>query len=110
MFVAKPADAACLKCHRGDNVGWDYHGRAAREDHERYQRGATADGQRVLKMVPDVHQQKGMACSACHDVHTLHEGRGRVQATKKVWHPAEGPAGLDSVAHHCKRSCMVVGQ
>ncbi len=86
QFVAKPPDDACLRCHRGDNVGWDYHGRAAREDHERYQRGVSANGERVLRMVPDVHQQKGMTCASCHSVHTLHEGRGRVKSCREC-HP-----------------------
>ncbi len=86
VFVAKPADTACLRCHHGDNVGWDYHGRAAREDHERYQRGAIANGQRVLKMIPDIHQQKGMTCASCHDVHALHEGRGRTKSCREC-HP-----------------------
>lgn len=78
-FAARPDDEACMKCHRGYYVGWDYHGRAEREDHERYQRGAAANGGRVLQMTPDVHQQRGMKCVSCHTVHSLHGGRGKVK-------------------------------
>jgi len=74
-FVARPPDEACMRCHRGDRVGWDYHGRGAREDHERYQRGVVADGEAVLKMRPDVHAERGMGCADCHTMRSLEEGR-----------------------------------
>lgn len=85
-FVAKPPDEACLKCHRGYFVGWDYHGRGAREDHERYQRGALADGEHVLKMRPDVHAERGLMCADCHSMRSLQEGR-RASRTCRDCHP-----------------------
>ena len=59
----KPKDDACLSCHRGYFVGWDYYGRAPREDHARYRRGAIANGEPLLKMLPDVHRERGMTCA-----------------------------------------------
>ena len=66
---------ACTRCHKGYFVGWDYLGRAPREDHERYQRGAVADGEPFLKMLPDVHAERGMTCADCHTMRSLQEGR-----------------------------------
>ena len=60
-LAGKPADEACLRCHRGYFVGGDYHGRAPREDHARYRRGPTAGGEPFLKMLPDVHREIGRA-------------------------------------------------
>ncbi len=74
-FAVRPPDEACLRCHRGSWVGWDYHGRAAREDHERYQRGALANGEHVLRMQPDVHAERGLACADCHTMRSLQEHR-----------------------------------
>jgi hypothetical protein len=85
-MVARPPDEACLRCHRGYFVGWDYHGRAAREDHERYQRGAVAQGERVLKMRPDVHQEAGLMCADCHSMASLQAGR-RASRTCTDCHP-----------------------
>lgn len=81
-FAARPGDEACMACHRGYFTGWDYHGRAPREDHERYRRGQVANGEPVLKMVPDLHQQLGMKCIDCHSVHDVHEGRGRAKTCR----------------------------
>jgi hypothetical protein len=67
---ARPTDDACQRCHRGYFVGGEYHGHAPREDHPRYQRGpATASGERFLKMLPDLHSERDLACADCHRVH-----------------------------------------
>lgn len=89
-FAAKPSDEACLACHKDYWTGWDYHGRAAREDHERYRRGPVANGEPYLKMVPDVHQQAGMGCSACHAVHRAHGDRTAVRTCRDC-HPRVSP-------------------
>lgn len=65
----RPADEACLRCHNGYSVGWEFYGRAPREDHARYQRGATAQGRPFLKMLPDVHRERGLGCADCHLLH-----------------------------------------
>jgi hypothetical protein len=73
--AVRPKSDACTRCHRGYFVGWDYLGRAPREDHARYQRGAVADGEPYLKMRPDVHAEHGMTCADCHTMRSLQEGR-----------------------------------
>lgn len=70
-----PADASCLRCHRGYFTGAEYYGRAPREDHPRFQRGALVDGERSLKMLPDVHQERGLHCADCHTMGSLQSGR-----------------------------------
>jgi hypothetical protein len=72
----RPKDDACLGCHRGYFVGWDSYGRAPREDHARYRRGAVANGESFLKMLPDVHRERGITCADCHPMQSLHGGTG----------------------------------
>jgi hypothetical protein len=78
---------ACTRCHKGYFVGWDYQGRAPREDHARYQRGPVADGEPYLKMLPDVHAERGMTCASCHTMRSLQEGK-RAARTCRDCHPA----------------------
>ncbi len=85
---ARLATDACTRCHKGYFVGWDYRGRAPREDHDRYQRGPTADGdEHYLPMLPDVHAERGMTCADCHTMRSLAEGR-RAARTCRECHPA----------------------
>ncbi|MDD2310565.1 MAG: selenite/tellurite reduction operon b-type cytochrome iron-sulfur cluster-binding subunit ExtO [Desulfuromonadaceae bacterium] len=72
---SKPSVAVCQKCHNGYFTGWDYSGRAPREDNMRYQRGIVVDGSTFLKMLPDVHYSAGMTCGACHSMKSLAEGK-----------------------------------
>jgi hypothetical protein len=90
MPARAPGDEACLACHRGYFTGWDYHGRAPREDHERYQRGAVANGEHILKMLPDVHQQAGLGCADCHTVHGSGHGVAAVRTCRDC-HPRISP-------------------
>lgn len=73
--LSKPTVAACQRCHSGYYAGWDYSGRAPREDNMRYQRGITVNGEVFLKMLPDVHYSSGMTCGSCHSMKSLAEGR-----------------------------------
>jgi hypothetical protein len=73
--LAKPAVATCQRCHNGYYTGWDYSGRAPREDNMRYQRGIAVDGETFLKMLPDVHYRAGMTCGACHSMASLADGK-----------------------------------
>ena len=84
---ARLKNDACTRCHKGYFVGWDYLGRAPREDHARYQRGAVADGEPYLKMLPDVHAERGMTCADCHTMRSLQEGK-RAAKTCRECHPA----------------------
>lgn len=76
--AGKPKDDACLRCHRGYFIGADYYGRAPREDHSRYQRGTTPLGEPFLKMLPDVHRERGLGCADCHTMQSM------VQAKKSA--------------------------
>jgi hypothetical protein len=73
--IRKPTVADCQVCHKGYFVGWDYSGRAPREDNMRYQRGIAVNGETFLKMSPDVHYRAGMTCGACHSMASLAEGK-----------------------------------
>ncbi len=73
-WLAKPSVAACQRCHNGYFTGWDYAGRAPREDNMRYQRGIAVNGATFLKMLPDVHYSAGMTCGACHSMASLAKG------------------------------------
>ena len=87
--MAPPGDDACLRCHGGYFVGWDYHGRAPREDHERYQRGAEANGEPFLKMLPDIHHELGLTCADCHTMRSLQERRRGYKQTPREREEAE---------------------
>jgi hypothetical protein len=82
--AGKPGDDACLRCHQGYFTGWEYHGRAPREDHARYQRGPIANGIPYLKMLPDVHAERGLGCADCHAVHGAGTVRGCRDCHAKV--------------------------
>ncbi|MDD2540575.1 MAG: selenite/tellurite reduction operon b-type cytochrome iron-sulfur cluster-binding subunit ExtO [Desulfuromonadaceae bacterium] len=72
--ITKPSVAACQRCHKGYYTGWDYSGRAPREENYRYQRGIVVNGETFLKMLPDVHYSAGMTCGACHSMKSLTDG------------------------------------
>lgn len=73
--IGKASMQHCLSCHRGYYVGWDYAGRAPREDSLRYQRGKSENGEHYLTMRPDIHYEKGLVCSDCHSMKSLASGR-----------------------------------
>jgi hypothetical protein len=78
---------ACTRCHKGYFVGWDYLGRAPREDHARYQRGPVADGEPFLEMLPDLHAERGMTCADCHTMRSLQQGQRAAKSCREC-HPA----------------------
>lgn len=73
--LEKPKSGNCLNCHKGYFTGWEFYGRAPREDNIRYQRGKTFKGKSYLKMLPDVHATAGMQCSDCHSMESLMNGK-----------------------------------
>lgn len=85
--IAKPSIAACQVCHKGYYTGWDYSGRAPREDNMRYQRGIEVQGETFLRMLPDVHYKAGMGCGACHSMAGLAEGRGSSKGCRDCHKP-----------------------
>jgi hypothetical protein len=97
---------ACTRCHKGYFVGWEYLGRAPREDHARYRRGPVADGEPYLKMLPDVHAEHGMTCADCHTTHSRLAGRGSARSCGEC-HPAisRGVPEHAITAHLVKMEC-----
>jgi hypothetical protein len=103
----RPPDGICLRCHQGYFTGWEYHGRAPREDHERYQRGAVAEGAHYLKMLPDVHQERGLACADCHRVHgeSPHgqPGAGSVRGCRDCHEAISGDVPEHAITAHLEK-------
>ena len=73
--IEKPGIDNCLKCHREYFTGIDYTGLAIREDSERYKRGVFKDKEYYLKMLPDVHYEKGLTCNECHSMKSLSDNK-----------------------------------
>lgn len=101
--ASRPPDEACLACHRGYFTGWEYHGRAPREDHERYQRGTVANGEHVLKMLPDVHREAGLGCVDCHQVHAAEHGRAPVRTCTDCHAEISRDVPEHAIAGHVER-------
>ncbi len=85
--AGRPEDETCGRCHHGYFVGWDYHGRAPREDHARYQRGPRDHGETYLEMLPDIHAASGMRCVDCHTLHASPEGAAPRDRRCRDCHP-----------------------
>jgi hypothetical protein len=73
--ISIPDTARCQQCHQGYFVGWDFSGRAPREDSVRYQRGPMANGEYYLKMRPDIHAEAGLDCADCHTMSSFLAGK-----------------------------------
>lgn len=100
--IARPSVATCQNCHRGYFVGWDYSGRAPREESRRYQRGVTVNGEGFLKMLPDVHARAGMGCGACHSMMSLIGGKRSAKQCRDCHRPS--PKVLEHrIAPHLER-------
>ena len=86
--MTRPGTAACQACHKGYYTGWDYAGRAPREDNMRYQRGLAVNGETFLKMLPDVHYRAGMTCAACHTMASLVRGTRAAKGCRACHKPS----------------------
>ena len=73
--LKKISNDTCLKCHNSYYTGSEYLGLGIRDDHERYQRGIKYKDKYYLKMLPDIHFEKGIECKDCHDMNSLAEGK-----------------------------------
>jgi len=102
---SKPTVAACQKCHRGYYTGWDYSGRAPREDNMRYQRGIEVNGETFLKMAPDVHYRAGMTCGACHSMASLISGQRSSKRCLDCHTPSRKPVEHRIFAHMQRLEC-----
>jgi len=102
---SKPSIAACQKCHKGYYTGWDYSGRAPREDNMRYQRGIAVNGETFLKMSPDVHYRSGMTCGACHSMASLARGERSSKGCRDCHVPSRKPVEHRIEAHLQRLEC-----
>ena len=103
--ISLPKADTCSRCHKGYYIGWDYFGRAPREEHERYQRGRQVQGETFLKMLPDVHQQRGMTCNDCHTMQSLITGKTAAKACNDCHHPSPKILEHRIAAHLKKMEC-----
>jgi hypothetical protein len=102
----RPTDETCLRCHKGYSAGWEYEGRAPREDHARYRRGVVSQGEPFLHMLPDVHHERGMACADCHTMKSLQEGKRAAKACRDCHTPdAATSPGHDPAGPMAKVAC-----
>ncbi len=95
----------CLTCHKDYYVGWDYLGRAPREDHPRYQRGPSFQGEHALKMRPDIHAEKGLECMDCHDMQSLIAGETSARSCRDCHEPDPQVIEHGIAAHLEKMEC-----
>ncbi|MBK5275316.1 MAG: cytochrome C [Desulfuromonadales bacterium] len=103
--IRKPTVADCQKCHTGYYTGWDYSGRAPREDNLRYQRGLAVNGETFLKMLPDVHYRAGMTCGACHSMSSLKDGQKASKGCRDCHQPSMKPVEHRIAAHLERLEC-----
>lgn len=103
--ITKPTVAACQSCHKGYYTGWDYSGRAPREDNIRYQRGISVQGETFLKMLPDVHYRAGLTCGSCHTMASLATGQKSAKGCRDCHTPSMKPIEHRIVAHLKKLEC-----
>ncbi len=72
-FLKLPSDDICLRCHYGNRVGFDYHGRFEQDLGNEYQTPHNENGDQAPpfgiqyhQLATDVHFQKGLICIDCH--------------------------------------------
>ncbi len=104
--VSRPQADTCSRCHKGYYVGWDYFGRAPRDEHERYQRGERLQGETFLKMLPDIHQQRGMTCNDCHSMQSLIKGQTAAKGCKDCHIPSRKVLEHRIAAHLERMECV----
>ncbi|MCB2214836.1 hypothetical protein [Desulfofustis glycolicus] len=73
LFRGHPADDACLSCHYGNHVGFDYYGRYEHDFNREYRTPYLAVddvvapyGVEFHQLEADAHRQAGMVCIDCH--------------------------------------------
>lgn len=103
--IRKPTVADCQQCHKGYYTGWDYSGRAPREDNMRYQRGIAVGGETFLKMLPDVHYRAGLTCGTCHSMKSLAAGEKSSKGCLDCHAPSMKPVEHRISAHLEKMEC-----
>ena len=72
----------CLNCHNGYFIGTEYLGYGIKDEHKRYQVGIKFKNRYYMKMLPDVHYEKGIACSDCHNMKSISKGESSSKTCK----------------------------
>ncbi len=103
--IVKGIGDSCYNCHKGYYVGSDYRGLAPREENMRYQRGPEINGERYLKMLPDVHFRAGFGCAECHSMRSLIEGRKAAKGCRDCHRVSRKPVEHRIAAHLEKLEC-----
>lgn len=103
--LVRDAGNSCYACHKGYFTGSDYRGLAPREENMRYQRGMERDGERYLKMLPDVHFRAGMECGRCHTMKSMAEGRKSAKVCLDCHRPSRKVVEHRISAHMEKLEC-----
>lgn len=104
--IDTPGSEQCYRCHNGYFVGWEFAGRAPREDSLRYQRGPEDNGQYHLKMRPDVHAEAGMDCGDCHTMSSLQAGQKVAQQCLDCHDPDPAVIEHSISAHMAQLECV----
>lgn len=104
---ARPDDGVCLRCHRGDSAGWEFEGKAVREDNVRYRRGATSQGEPFLHMLPDLHFERGMTCADCHPMSSLHLGKRGARTCRGCHRSVPARSPEHAIARHLETMACV---
>lgn len=102
----RPTNEVCLRCHKGYSAGWEYEGRAPREEHARYRRGAVSQGEPYLTMASDIHHERGLACADCHTMSSMRAGKRAAKGCRDCHAPdvATSP-GHDAAGPMAKVAC-----
>ncbi len=99
----KPKDRQCLSCHYGNYVGWDYYGRYEHDYNWEYRTPYTMKtpsrypqrpyGVEYHDLVPDIHQQRGLVCTDCHQQSGHNEQKTTLSCRScHGWQPGQKPA------------------
>jgi hypothetical protein len=103
--LVKATDRSCFACHKGYFVGTEYYGMAPREESLRYQRGEPAYGETFLKMLPDVHAERGLTCSSCHTMKSLISGAKTAKGCRDCHKPSQSVVEHRIKAHLERMEC-----
>ncbi len=90
-FSGKPKDNACLSCHYGNHVGFDFYGHFEHDFNEEYRTPYSITDQdrpyglEYHELQPDIHQLAGMVCIDCHSQQQV-MGNSTVKANCRSCH------------------------
>ena len=92
-FIGKPKDDQCLRCHYGNRVGFDYHGRFEHDFNEEYRTPISTTvattqqyGLEFHDLSPDIHFKKGLICIDCHAGRSLMGAKTKRKITCRSCH------------------------